>query len=488
VKRPIRLRTQVLAGVLSITLLALAVFDIAAVSVLHRYLVGRTDSNLRATLTTIQPRLEVMVAAAMANGNHPIAVPGGYNIAFLPAGQSRPLVLEHSFGSAAVPSAVAPYLKSRARPMPRGSALIKTRIIATPVIWEIAYQAETVTLPAGTLVAGASLGEVNATVARFRLIAIIGSTAVGLLIFGGIVLVMRRGLRPIEIMAEQADQITAAPIGDGCLAHRVGHADSRSEVGRLGAALNEMLTRIEADVAERQASQELMRRFFADASHELRTPLASLRANAELYQQGALPERAQVDEAMRRIALEAQRMSSLVDDMLRLARLDQHPAREQEPVDLAELIDACVDDARIADPSRTWRADVAGDLTTTGDEELLRRAIDNLLANVRTHTPAGTTATVTADVTEDEITIEVSDDGPGVPEDKLPRVFDRFYRASAPASRPGSGLGLAIVAEIAAVHGGTAAATSNDPHGLRVAISLPVYEDNTAHSLASAVV
>ncbi len=246
------------------------------------------------------------------------------------------------------------------------------------------YRVETVTVPAGTLVAGASLSDVNATVSRFRLIVIIGSAAAGLLIFGGVVLVMRRGLRPIETMAAQADRITAAPFSAGCLAHRVDHADARSEVGRLGAALNEMLTRIEADVAEREAGQELMRRFFADASHELRTPLASLRANAELHQQGALRERAQVDEAMRRIALEAQRMSRLVDDMLRLARLDQHPVRQHEPTDLAELIETCVEDARIADPGRTWRADVIGGTATANAPHGLRVTI-----RLPAHKPGG---------------------------------------------------------------------------------------------------
>ncbi|MBV9450841.1 MAG: HAMP domain-containing histidine kinase [Streptosporangiaceae bacterium] len=496
--RRIRLRTQVLAGVLSITLLALVAFDIAAVSELHRYLVGRTNSNLRTTLTMIQPQLDLMVADALASGNRQTALPGGYDIAFLPAGQTHPVVLERSFGNAAVPTAVLAQPAVRARAAAAdGSGQLNTarkhllsppRIKFAPVVWETMYQAQTVTLPAGTLVAGASLSDVNATVARFRLIIIIGSAAAGVAIFGGVVLVMRRGLRPIEVMAAQAGRITAAPVSAGSLARRVQHADARSEVGRLGTALNEMLTRIEADVAEREASQELMRRFFADASHELRTPLASLRANAELYQQGALPERAQVDEAMRRIALEAQRMSRLVDDMLGLARLDQHPARQHEPVDLAEVIETSVEHARIADPTRTWRVDVVGDLTTTGDEELLRRAIDNLLANVRTHTPTATTATVTADVNPTEIMIEVADDGPGVPDDQLPRVFDRFHRAGAPSRRPGSGLGLAIVAEIAAVHGGTAIATSNYPHGLRVAITLPVEDASTAHNLASAVV
>ena len=130
--------------------------------------------------------------------------------------------------------------------------------------------------------------------------------------------------------------------------------DLRTEVGRLGVALNGMLGRIEASVQERDASQEATRRFFADASHELRNPLASLRANAELYQQGALPDRASVDEAMHRIALEAQRMSRLVDDMLRLARLDQHPGQEHEQVDLTALVASCAERSQLADPGRTW--------------------------------------------------------------------------------------------------------------------------------------
>jgi two-component system OmpR family sensor kinase len=375
---------------------------------------------------------------------------------------------------------------ARAGASPRTSH--KARSASSTV--EAIYRVETVTFPAGTLVASTSLRDINATVGRFRLIVIIGSAAAGLLIFGGVVLVMRRGLRPIETMAAQADRITA-----GDLTHRVGEgrSNARSEVGRLGSALNGMLTRIEVSVAEREASQELMQRFFADASHELRTPLASLRANAELYQQGALRQGQQVDEAMRRIALEAQRMSRLVDDMLRLARLDQHPARQHEPVDLAGLVDGCVQRARIADPARTWQAGTTtSGGATVGDEELLCRAIDNLLANVRTHTPEGTVASVTATVHGSEVTVEVSDDGPGVPAGQLSRIFDRFYRAGAPSYRPGSGLGLAIVAEIAAAHDGIASATLNEPHGLRVTLTLPVEaghdEARTAQSRASAVV
>jgi two-component system, OmpR family, sensor kinase len=278
---------------------------------------------------------------------------------------------------------------------------------------------------------------------------------------------MRRGLRPIETMAGQADAITA-----GDLTSRVGPHDPRTEVGRLGVALNGMLARIAEFVTEREASQEATRRFFADASHELRTPLASLRANAELYQQGALGERAQVDEAMRRITLEAKRMSGLVDDMLRLARLDQHPGQDSEPVDLSAVIQGCAERARLADPQRAWRDTIDPGLVVAGDEELLRRAVDNLLVNVSTHTPAGTVATIVAEESDGTITVRVSDDGPGVPAGQLPRIFDRFYRA-APSPRPGSGLGLAIVTAVAATHGGTAAARPSEPHGLQVTLTLP---------------
>jgi len=285
----------------------------------------------------------------------------------------------------------------------------------------------------------------------------------------GIGLVLRRGLHPIERMASQADKITA-----GDLTERVRPEDPGTEVGRLGAALNGMLTRIETSVSEREASQELTRRFFADASHELRNPLASLRANAELYQQGALREPHQVDEAMGRIAHEAQRMSALVDDMLRLARLDQQPGQHVEPVDVTALVAECAERAEITDPERAWRTDIAPGLTATGDEELLRRAIDNLVANVRAHTPGQTTATLTAARSNGSIAIEVSDDGPGVPPAQLARIFDRFYRAGPGRDcPPGAGLGLAIVNAVAAAHHGTAQASLNDPHGLRITLTLP---------------
>ena len=467
--RPGKLRTQVLAGVLLITLGALAVFDVAAVTALRTYLIDRTNVTLKSALSWTRPQLNELLPGHRRSGEQ-VSLPvfGEYYIAFVPA---RGRVVNLQGG----PGLKAPVLSATAAAGIVRPAVANARATAKvgpdfTVVQQ--YQLSAVSVPAfsGTLVAGTNLKDVDSTVDRVRLIVATGSAAVAVLIFLGVGLVMRRGLRPIEVMASQADRITAGDLTD-----RVGPAEAGSEVGRLGAALNGMLARIEASVAEGEASQELMRRFLAEASHELRTPLASLRANAELYTQGALTERSQVDEAMRRIMLEAQRMGRLVDDMLRLARLDQHPARQHEPVDVSALAAGCVERTRIADPRRTWQARIAPGLVAVGDEELLCRAVDNLLANVHAHTPEGTAAVITAREAGHSVIVEVSDNGPGVPADRLPRIFDRFYRAGTPARRPGSGLGLAIVTEIAAAHDGTVTAAAVWPRGLRVSLAVPAW-------------
>lgn len=476
------LRARVLAGVLLVTLAALIAFDLAAASALRRYLYTQTDSRLEGVLSLYRP-LRIAL---------PSQPPGRRTVRFTPktahvqASRSgrftivgpplmlRPALIDQYFVE--FYSARGPQL------ILGGDPNLRPKIPANLI--GLATRQEPQTVPSSngraqlrllpvriggaTLLATTSLAGLKKTADRIELILIIGSSCAALLVAAGVALVLRRGMRPIETMAAQADRITAGDLTD-----RVYQGDAKSEVGRLGAALNGMLTRIETSVREREASQELTNRFFADASHELRTPLASLRANAELYQQGALADRAQADEAMRRIVLESQRMSVLVDDMLRLARLDQHPGEQHELLDLTALLTDCVDQAKIADPHRSWQADIARDLTVTGDAEQLRRAVTNLLANVRTHTPAGCAAIVSAARANGSIRIEVSDDGPGVPADRLRRIFDRFYRGATQSSRPGAGLGLAIVAATAAAHDGTAEATLNCPHGLTVAVTLP---------------
>ena len=544
-QRP-RLRTRVLVGVLTVTLAALAAFDVAAVAALRGYLIGRTDSQLQDVLDLYKPMIGAgrerqpyrdvvhVPGAVLLNGRHRAGrtrVPARCRAAMMPVAGTRAKALpggpelvpkqgtvvgprlqvaapildqyyvgfvQHASHRSVELSGAAQATGSQATGSPDNAVRVNGALSGLvqgdpnltpkmpPNLAAVAAHWSAITVPSrngnaqlrllavneagGTLVATTSLAGVTRTTGQLELILALGSAAAALLAGLGAALVMRRGLRPIEAMAAQADAITA-----GDLTERVGPQDPRTEVGRLGTALNGMLTRIEASVSERDAAQELTRRFFADASHELRNPLASLRANAELYQQGALREPHQVDEAMHRIAHEAKRMSALVDDMLRLARLDQHPEREHGPVDLSALVRECADRAQTADPQRTWHIKVATGLVTDGDEELLRQAIDNLLANVHTHTPEGTVATLTATRTGDDVTVAVSDDGPGVPGDQLPRIFERFYRGPAPSPRPGSGLGLAVVSAIVTAHHGTAEAAANHPHGLCVTLTLPAH-------------
>ncbi|MGH3233501.1 MAG: sensor histidine kinase [Streptosporangiaceae bacterium] len=496
-----------MAGVVVVTLVALVAFDVGAVTTMRRYLLAQTDDNLQGALTLTVPRLRAILSGGGPPGRpgkpravpaqyrlspgveHP-ALPGAFDMAFLPFGGGQVTLQVAANGGAdgytwtLSPSAA----KVAVKPGPH------TLVIANG---RMQIRIQSLRVYGGSLVAGTSLDQVARTIDQVEAIVTFGSIAVVLLIGLGVFVVLRRGLRPIEAMAGQADRITAGDLTDRVTPH-----SPRSEVGRLGAALNGMLARIEAEVHEREASQQQMRRFFADASHELRTPLASLRANAELYQQGALCGPDQVDEVMDRIVAETRRMGRLVDDMLRLARLGQHPGQSEEPVDVTAVVAGCAERVRVADPERTWRVWIAGGLTMVGDEELLRRAVDNLLRNVLVHTLGDTVGTIAASAAAGRVTIEVSDNGPGVPPDMLPHIFERFYRAGArpgsispanqprPTSRPGSGLGLAIVAEIASAHGGTAQAAPVSPHGLRITLTLPVRwpsGSRSAHELAASV-
>ena len=500
-----QLRTRVLAGVLLIMLAALIAFDFSAVTALRGYLLGHTDDQL-----------QEVVGLYKAVAARPVTTPAVSRVISLSgavAGEWQPVATAHAQLSAAQaqdPSwaIVGPRVRLRASVLDQfyvayRSGTTQIRLVhgnpdLIPAVmvaeWtgparvfrtvtsrngHVQLRLQTVRVAGGTLIASTSLAAVNKTVDRLGMILTIGSVAAALVAGLGVAWLMRRGLRPIETMADEADRITAGDLTD-----RVGQPDTRTEVGRLGAALNGMLARIEASIAEREVSQQLTRRFFADASHELRNPLASLRANAELYQQGVLRRRPQVDEAMRRIAAEAQRMSGLVDDMLRLARLDQLPDQRHETVDVSAVLRGCAARARAADPQRTWRTRVPSGLVTSGDEELLRRAVDNLLANVQAHTPAGTVATISAARCSGTVVVEVSDDGPGVPPGQLDRIFDRFYRGAAPAHQPGSGLGLAIVSAVAAAHDGLASAALSTPHGLRITVTLPAATGDSAQDSA----
>ncbi|HEY3953924.1 MAG TPA: HAMP domain-containing sensor histidine kinase [Streptosporangiaceae bacterium] len=302
---------------------------------------------------------------------------------------------------------------------------------------------------------------------------ITGAILVALLALFGPWLI-RRGLAPLDRMATTADQITTR----GDLTARMPDPGDRAEAGRLSAAINTMLDRIQQAFAARVASEHKVRQFAADASHELRTPLTTISGYAELYRQGALgPDR--LPDAMRRIEQEAGRMSRLVAELLELARLDRTSSLNLTETDLAALVRDAVADAAAVEPERSVYAEAPAHLVAVVDEPRIRQILANLLANVRAYTPPATPTAVRLAESGPAAVLEVADAGPGMSAEDAARAFDRFHRGSSDGGqsgndRGGSGLGLSIVQAIARAHGGDAAIESVLGQGTRVRIWLPV--------------
>jgi signal transduction histidine kinase len=307
---------------------------------------------------------------------------------------------------------------------------------------------------------------------------ITGGALIALLAIGGEWLI-GRGLDPLGQMASTANEITSR----GDLTARMPDADDQTEVGMLGAAINTMLDRIQQAFGARLRSEQKVREFAADASHELRTPLTTIRGYAELYRQGALgPD--QLPGAMRRIEQEAQRMSTLVAELLELARLDRTSSLDLTESDLAGVVRDAVADAAAVEPRRPVRAEAPPRLVAVVDERRIRQVLANLIGNVRAHTPVTAPLTVRLGEITGGILLEVADAGPGMSEQDTARAFDRFHRATDRQAADetdetdqrggaGSGLGLSIVQAIAAAHGGQATLESRPGSGTRVRIWLP---------------
>jgi two-component system OmpR family sensor kinase len=305
-----------------------------------------------------------------------------------------------------------------------------------------------------------------------RLLAVEALVIGGVLVLLGVVswIVVRVGLLPLDRMGH-----TAGAIAAGDLSHRVESTDPRSEVGRLGIALNAMLDRLEQAFAEREASEDRLRRFIADASHELRTPLASIRGYAELFRMGAAREPAEVEKAMRRIEDEAARMGVLVEDLLTLARLDEVADAPHVDVDLPAVVRDAVDDGRATAPNRRITTRIADDAHVVGDADQLRQVLGNLLRNALVHTPDGTPIEVTLARANGEVSVEVRDHGPGLPTGDHEALFERFWRSEGgrERGRGGAGLGLAIVAAIVDAHGGGVRASNAPGGGASFVVTLP---------------
>ena len=373
------------------------------------------------------------------------------------------------YGSRLLQASSNPELPSSTASLPQGGVVTMTgtgawqsyRLLVTPL--------------AGTsgayLVVGIPLSGLHNTLNTLLWFEIAISSGITIIVLVVTWLLVRRGMRPLERMGDTARSIAATGLG-----RRVTPSNERTEVGRLGLALNTMLGQIERAFAERDVTEQRLRHFVSDASHELRTPLTSMRGYAELLQRNPDMSREDVLLAVRRIEDETRRMGLLVDDLLLLARLDQGRPLDRAPVDLTSMVNDAVSDARAADPGRAVTAHVASPLVVTGDDLRLRQAVANLVRNALVHTPAGTPVEVSLEQLDGHAEIDVVDHGPGVPAAQRERIFERFHRADPHRSRDqgGSGLGLSIAAAVVNAHGGRISVADTPGGGATFRIELPI--------------
>jgi two-component system, OmpR family, sensor kinase len=330
-----------------------------------------------------------------------------------------------------------------------------------------------------TVISGLPLSGVRSTVSEAASL-VIGGTIVGLVLVGvGGTWLVRRNLQPLQRVAHTATSVSRLKLdsGDVALAQRVPPEDTdpRTEVGQVGLALNSMLDNVEGALQARHESEQRVRQFVADASHELRTPLASIRGYAELSRRERDPVPPAVTHALSRVESEALRMQGLVEDLLLLARLDAGRPLERTPVDLSLLAMDAVSDAHAAAPDHTWELDLPDQpVEVSGDRARLHQVVANLLANARTHTPAGTRVVTSIKPDDQWVRVTVTDNGPGVPEPLQRNVFQRFTRGDDSRARTAgsTGLGLSIVAAVAQAHGGRVELASR-PGDTRFSVLLP---------------
>ena len=287
--------------------------------------------------------------------------------------------------------------------------------------------------------------------------------------------VIQIGMRPLENVEKTAEQIAS-----GDLSARLPDAKPNTEVGRLVSSLNTMLARIEESFAARTESEGRLRRFVADASHELRTPLTAIRGFAELHRQGAVTGESDTKELVARIERESVRMSSLVEDLLILARMDQGPKMEIKPVNLSEVVTDVVESARAAGPGHPIKLTAGNEIYALGDANRIHQVVANLLANARVHTPVGTQITVEVIHLDKEVQVVVADNGPGLSEANREKIFERFYRVDPSRQRTGtegSGLGLSIVDAVMRSHSGHVSVDSKLGEGSTFTLHFPLQSE-----------
>lgn len=469
------LRTRLVVALVSLLAVTVTVLGALTVTALDRFLIGQLDDQLKAASSRARMDLgrdrgdRRGIDSPSAAGPASLIAPGqpaGTLTAVLLNGKVLRAEYLDSSGSAVLIPAdevgdlaeIDDFGKPESERLDDG--LGNYRLIASPG-------------PNGLVfVTGLPSDPVNQTVQQIQVImsivAITGLVAAG----AGAAAIINVSLRPLRRVAATATQVAGMPLdsGDVALAVRVPTRDTdpHTEVGQVGSAINHMLENVATALQARHESEQRVRSFVADASHELRTPLASIRGYAELTRRSDAELPADARNSLARIESESIRMTSLVEDLLLLARLDAGRPIEFAPVDLSALIVDCVNDAHVAGPRHRWQLHLPAEpVTVSGDTDRLHQIIANLLANARVHTPPGTVVTVGLDVASTPTIasaaatqiaiVRVHDNGPGIPEDLIPEVFGRFSRADSSRSRAAgsTGLGLAIVSAVVEAHHGT---------------------------------
>ncbi len=461
------LRVRLLALATGLAIIALGVVDVATYVALRSSLYTQIDRSLHASAAALGENLPSARPVEEHDLTTVVATTPGLYVGIANAGDS---VSWQQLGGRTTLVATPP-----------PSATTVAHLPATPNAYPVTLSAQSgevryrVVMESASATRSVFLAEpltgVDQTLDRLLTIEIIVSLAAVAAVLGIGAWLISLTLRPLTQIEQAATEIAA-----GDLSRRVDGARERDEVGRLAIAFNVMIERIEYLFAEQSSSASVLRQFVADASHELRTPLTAVRAYAELFERGAKDHPDDLARAMRGIQRESGRMSVLVDDLLLLARLDQRPETVWQEIDLTEIARNAIDSARIIEPHRTVTFTGENAVIVQGNPEALRRAIDNLLTNVRMHTPARTAAHVSITRDAGDALISVSDNGPGMSEELRVHAFARFTRGDTSRSREagGAGLGLAIVAAIADAHHGSAAVTNSNRKGTVITIRIPI--------------
>ena len=459
------LRLRLVALLVSLLLVALTLTSVATSALMRRQLMDSTDRDLRAAAVPTASAVLSALAHRIDEG-----IPTNYAVVFMPTNGAGERAVNPT-GERLHPSIPDLALND---PRVLNNTLFTVGSTDGAMRWRVI--AGPLRDGSATFAVAVPLRGVDTTVQRMLGFTIL----IGLLVIAACALLgwygVRRAFRPLTQIED-----TAAAIAGGDLTRRMPEPAAQDEVASLSRSLNAMLAQIEQSFAVREASEERMRQFVADASHELRTPLAAVRGYAELYRQGAVTSPEDVSSTMRRIEDESIRMGGLVNDLLILTRLDRQRPLERGPVDLTVLAADAVQDARALDPNRQVRLlGLTGDLqptTVDGDEAKLRQVVTNLVGNAVNHTPAGTGIEIAVGPgSPGHARLEVRDHGEGVDPVKARKVFERFYRGDRSRVRGtggGNGLGLAIVAAIVGAHDGQVGVAATPGGGATFVVDLP---------------